>query len=421
MIVEIIKKQALLFLRNPFQLLLLIGLPIILITILGTALGSWMNGDVVEIDFKLAVIENEAESEQMDRFMNELEKRNFPKEDLADMKAAAASVQPIKTLLEVLQGEELREMITIENVEADDFSELAANDEHAVVLEVPSNFSYDILSELFLNEDVHPELTIYHKDGSEIAGNIISQIVTAFQEEYTIGSFLGEKGMNAEQMAEMAAGFTQERAAINQNNPVSAKAYYTIGMVVMNVLFMASAIANSAFQEKELYIFDRIILADISRWTYFIGILLSGTIFAVIQSAFVFAFAYFAFGVEWPDLTAFFSITAFFTIAVGALGVLLTAISYRINSEQITSFFSGVIVVIFSFLGGSFFPVGESSSVMQKLGDFTPNGAAMSAYLSISRGESLLDNLDHLIFICCFAVIAIIIAVLSFPKRGVAS
>lgn len=421
MIAEIIKKQALLFLRNPVQLLLLFGLPIILITILGTALGSWMNGDVVEINFKLGVIENEAESEQVDRFINELEKRNLPEAAAADMMAAAESTQPIKTLLEILQSEELGEMITIENVEADDFSQIIANDTYAVILEIPSNFSYDILSRLFLNEEVHPELTIYHSEGAEIAGNIIEQIVTAYQEEYTLGSFLGERGISPEQLSEIAAGFTQERTAINQNNPVSAKAYYTIGMVVMNVLFMAGTIATFAFQEKQLYIFDRIILADISRWTYFIGILLAGTIFAFIQSAFVFAFAYFVFGVEWPDLKAFFGITVFFAISAGALSVLLTAISYKTNSEQIISFFSGIIVTIFAFLGGSFFPIGEASSLMQKIGDFTPNGAAMSAYLSIIRGGSMMDNLEHFIFISCFAMIAIIIGVLSFPKRGAAS
>lgn len=421
MIAEIIKKQALLFLRNPVQLLLLCGLPIILITILGTALGSWMNGDVIEIKFKLAVIEKEAESEQVGRFINELENRNLPEEAIADMTAAAESAQPIQTLLEVLQTEELGEMITIENAESDDFSRITADNTYAVILEIPSGFSYDILNRLFFNEEVYPELTIYHNEGSEIAGNIIGQIVTAYQEEYTLGSFLGEKGINPEQLTEMAAGFTQERTAINQNNPVSAKAYYTIGMVVMNVLFMAGTLATFAFQEKQLYIFDRIILADISRWTYFVGILLTGTIFAFIQSVFVFAFAYFVFGVEWPDLSAFFGITAFFSISVGGLSVLLTAISYRTNSEQIISFFSGIIVTIFAFLGGSFFPIGESSSLMQKIGDFTPNGAAMSAYLSIIRGESMMDNLEHLIFICCFAMIAIIIGVLSFPKRGAAS
>ena len=56
------------------QLLLLIGLPIILIAILGTALSSMMDSPGPEIKVKVAFIEHEDEKEQVDRFINDLEK-----------------------------------------------------------------------------------------------------------------------------------------------------------------------------------------------------------------------------------------------------------------------------------------------------------------------------------------------------------
>jgi len=56
MIWQIVKKQLLLLWRNPQQLLLLIGLPIILIAILGTALGSIMDGQSPEIQVNLIMI-----------------------------------------------------------------------------------------------------------------------------------------------------------------------------------------------------------------------------------------------------------------------------------------------------------------------------------------------------------------------------
>src|SRR5699024_5808819 len=59
---------------------------------------------------------------------------------------------------------------------------------------------------------------------------------------------------------------------IGGNNVIEAKEYYAIGMVVMNVLFMASAISSFAFVEKERHIFNRIILADIPGSIYFIGV-----------------------------------------------------------------------------------------------------------------------------------------------------
>src|SRR5690625_6218935 len=45
--------------------------------------------------------------------------------------------------------------------------------------------------------------------------------------------------------------------------PVDAKEYYTIGMAVMNVLFIASTIGSYAYREKRTHVFNRIIVADI--------------------------------------------------------------------------------------------------------------------------------------------------------------
>lgn len=418
MILQIIKKQALLFWRNPVQLLLLLGLPIILIAILGAALGNMMTGGEINLEFKMAVIEHQTESEQVEEFLTDLDNRNLPEEAIAEMTVATESVQPVDTLLNILKSEELREMIILDEVGSSDLSSVIEDESYSAVVEIPADFSYELLNQLFFDEGNVPELIIHHNEGEEIAGNIIDQLFTTYQEEFTFGSFLGERGIDPHNFMEQAADFEKEISSINQQSPINSSQYYTIGMVVMNVLFMATTIATFAFDEKKALIFDRMIVANISKWLYFIGILISGMLFSLLQIFLVFGFAYFVYGVAWPDVGAFLIISLCFAIAVGSLGVLLTAVSYSANSEQIISFFSGIIVTIFAFLGGSFFPIGDSSSIMQKIGDFTPNGAAMSAYLSILRGDTLMDNISHIIFIASFAIIAIIIGVLSFPKRG---
>ena len=76
-----VKKQGLLLWRNPQQLLLLIGLPIILIAILGTALSSMMDSSDPEIQVKVAFIEHEDEKQQVDRFINDMEKVEFPEKE----------------------------------------------------------------------------------------------------------------------------------------------------------------------------------------------------------------------------------------------------------------------------------------------------------------------------------------------------
>src|SRR5699024_3975469 len=70
---------------------------------------------------------------------------------------------------------------------------------------------------------------------------------------------------------------------IGGNTVIEAKEYYAIGMVVMNVLFMASSISSFAFVEKERHIFNHIILADVPGRNYIISVFYTETVYAFIQ------------------------------------------------------------------------------------------------------------------------------------------
>lgn len=421
MIIQMIKKQTLLFLRNPVELLLLLGLPIILITILGNALGDFMDGGELDLSFKLAVIEEENEEEQVERFISSLEASDLPEEVREELSVQIETIAPAQTLINIFQSDELKDMVTLEKIDSSQLEAIKSDDSYAAIIAFPENFTYNFFENIILEKETNPEIQLYQSEGAEIAGNIVKQVITTYQEEYTLSTFLGKNGIDPEAFYALPKDIKQEVSSVNKYHPVTAMDYYAIGMVVMNVLFMAATIATYAYHEKKSQVFNRMIVANVSRWGYFFSTLLTGTLFALIQMLFVFAFAYLVFDVTWPDIAAFFTISLFFGLAVGGLAVLLTAISFRANSEQIISFFSGVVVTLFAFLGGSFFPIGDSSSFIQKLGDFTPNGAAMSAYLSLIRGETVIENLDHILFLGCFALGAIIIGVLSFPKRGATS
>ncbi|RKQ33860.1 ABC transporter permease [Oceanobacillus halophilus] len=419
MLWQIIKKQALILLRNPVQILLLLGLPIILITILGTALSNWMDGESIEINVKVAMIEQEDEEKQVNQFISDIESGVIPETAIEMIKETAPQIAPIGILKDsVFKSEELANMIDLHEAKPSEKEELLDDSSFAAVIEVPENFTYDTLQTIMLHEDISPELRVYHNEQQEIGANIVSDILTQFQEQMTFGVFLSEKGIDLDAIQIDTNELPGEVKRINQGNPISSKDYYTIGMAVMNVLFMATAIGWISFHEKATHVFDRVIIANVSKWIYFLGILLSGMIFAFIQLLVLFSFAWIVFDVTWPDLTSFLIVSLFISISVGGLTVLLAAISYRLNSENIIDFFGSVVVSLMAFIGGSFFPIGDSSKLLQTLGDLTPNGAGMSAYLTILRGEGISEVSHHLLYILGFAISSIIIGALSFPKRG---
>lgn len=419
MIWQIVKKQGLVLLRNPQQLLLLIGLPIILISILGAALGNLMEGTTPDIQIKVGMIENGDEEAQIERFIQDLENKSLPKEAVEQIESYKQQMAPIRMLKETIFGSnELVEIVELHQVEISKKDVIIGDDSYDALIEVPENFTYDALEFMFLNEQSQPTLEVFQNEGSAIGFSVVNDILEKFQEQLTLGTFIKKKGMDQRVLQVAEGEVTSETVSLNQRKPVIAKDYYAVGMAVMNVLFIASTIGAMAFLEKKMHVFDRMILAKMSRWTYFIGIFLSTSIFAFLQLLIIYGFSWVVYGVQWPDLLSFFTVTFAYAMAVGGIGVLLTALSYRINSEIITNFFSSIIVTIFAFLGGSFFPIGDSSNLIQKLGDLTPNGAGMSAYLAILRGDGISTISNHLVFLVIFALVAIIIAAMSFPKRG---
>src|SRR5699024_9775513 len=88
------------------------------------------------------------------------------------------------------------------------------------------------------------------------------EIVSKFQKQMTLHQYAVEEEKNPESLLGSIENFGTQQT-IGGNNVIEAKEYYAIGMVVMNVLFMASSISSFAFVEKERHIFNRIILADI--------------------------------------------------------------------------------------------------------------------------------------------------------------
>src|SRR5690625_7089624 len=80
MIWQVIKKQALTFTRNRQHLMLLIGLPLILISILSMALGGLMSGETTNLDIKVAMTKID-ENQQIDRFIDKIDAKNISDRD----------------------------------------------------------------------------------------------------------------------------------------------------------------------------------------------------------------------------------------------------------------------------------------------------------------------------------------------------
>lgn len=414
MIWQIIKKQCIVFIRNPQQLFLLLLLPIILIVILSVSLSSFMEGETIQIDANVAMIEHADEQEQLEQFLAKIEESNIPDEAKQQITMSLEQLSLITLIKEILTDVDFVELKEISVAEKE---KVLNDDEFAVVLEFPETFLVESYEAMYLDESELGTIKLYENKGHPLAANAVKTIVYEIQEQIMYGTFAEKNGVDIDVLKQSLETEIGKIETVNQSEKISSKEYYTVGMAVMNTLFIAGAVGSFAFMEKQLQVFNRIILSDMSRWSYFIGVFLSGTIFSLFQLFILFGFSWIVYGITW-DILSWLVVTVFLALSVGGLSVLLAAISYRSNSETVINMFSTMIVSILALLGGSFFPIGDYSSFIQTLGDFTPNGAAMTSYLSLLRGESVTQLTEQLFRLMLFTVVLLLAAIASFPKRG---
>ncbi|WP_040982072.1 ABC transporter permease [Oceanobacillus jeddahense] len=415
MIFQLVKKQLLLLWRNPVQIFLLLGLPIILIVILSFALAGFMESGSPQLELKVAWLEHEDEAEQVEQFINEMEALGAPAEAFGD----SEDLQMIRMLREdVFQGEDLEEMIELEIIQEDEKADVLADDSYSGLIEVPENFTYDMLQAISGQGTAKPDLSLHVNQEDGIYSSVLSQILEQFDENLTAQAFLQQNDLAIDMDEMQAASNVGEQTQVEQMDPISSRDYYTVAMAVYTGLYVASTIGFFATRERQIQVFDRIIVGDMPRWMYFFSILISGMIIAFIQLLLIFGFSYFVFQVTFHDVPAFLVTTFSYAVAVGGITVLLTAISYRFKSDAIVGFFSGVVTSIFAFIGGSFFPIGELSETIQFIGDMTPNGSGLSAYIQLLQGNGVDDISNYLIYMIGFGILMIVVAAISFPKRG---
>lgn len=95
-----------------------------------------------------------------------------------------------------------------------------------------------------------------------------------------------------------------------------------------------------------------------------------------------------------------------------------TAISFATNSPNVERILSSLIVPIIAFIGGSFFDVSAIGGFMETLGEYSPGGAAITAYLKVYQGYSLPDLWGQIKAILLFSVTLFLISAIILRKKG---
>ncbi|MBM7588063.1 ABC-2 type transport system permease protein [Bacillus pakistanensis] len=415
---HLIKKQLLLFIRNPHELLILLGMPLVLISILGIALGGVMQSETPKIEAKVAFVEHGSSEQDFEILKKEVESRSIPEAAKVELLKGAEDIQPIKVLRdEIFGSDEMKSFFSLESISPDQLEEVKKNDDYTAIIEVPKHFSYTLLESIYLKGDEVPSLTLTVNEGKSLSSNVVEDVLIEFQSQLTTMTRLGQAGVD---LGEVEIGDTVEGevTSVSSREPIGSIVYYTVGMSVMFVLYVASSIGSFAYREKAWHVFDRLILANVSKAVYFSSVVTSSIILSFLQLCLLYGVTALVYGVHWPDLFSFFIVTLCLSFAVGGIAALLTSLNYRAKSEGFSGIYSSILVTVLAFLGGSFFPIGDLSETMQRVGEAIPNGNGLMAYLKIFQGYPLADVASNLYWLLAFGAALMVMASFIFPRKG---
>ncbi|MGE7920489.1 ABC transporter permease [Viridibacillus sp. NPDC093762] len=415
MFFALIVKQLKILSRNPLELLVLLLMPVVLITILSVALGPIMDGNSEMLDLDIAVIQHDDEEAQLESF---IKKANDSMPIDEKLKGNIKQMLPVTLLLDQLTGnEEMKKFVTVKKLNANELKKARKSGDYDVIIDVPKNFTEQYLSSVFLSES-KPSLNVFLDEDQPITSSITKSMLDYFQQQYSLLTQLSSSSNLDAAVTIPKIVVASDIETIANQKSITSKIYYTFSMSVMFILYMASTIAGLAFLEKDMNIFDRIVLARIHPITYLGSIIVSTILLALIQMTILFTVSHLMFDIQFEQIGLYVLITLLLAIIIGALAALLSSINYRNNSAGASNIFSNAIVSILALVGGSFIPVSELSSFLTTLGKWTPNGAALEAYLKLQQNATFLDIQEQAFNLSMLGIVLLVIAIVLFPRRG---
>ncbi|SEN06290.1 ABC-2 type transport system permease protein [Paenisporosarcina quisquiliarum] len=422
MLFSLIIKQMKMLIRNKQPLIILLVMPLVLITILSNALGSMMDGgEEVAIQANLLIVDDSSwvqEEEAIKLFLEQEGVTGPPMDALLSQFKNSDPVELLKNT--ILTSDEMKKYIVTDYKQTVDLKVTRQDKNIDGILSIPPNFRLNYIKSVYFNNADFAELSLYLNQDNDIRASIIESVLADWKSGYTQSAALLDAGLSPEKVMSSVNSVEKIEQVLESNErKIPASIYYTVGMLVMFALYIPAFLAGFALQEVQWKVYDRILLAGVSPILYTLSIFFTGTLVAFIQQAIMLLFGMFVLGIEWISLEGMTVIVISYSVFVGALSALMTTLQFRTKTEGIANVFNGIFITVFSFLGGSFFNIRDISEILGKIGDLTPNGATMSAILSIQKGQDLSVIWPFMFAIYILVVVCVLLSIVFFPRRGV--
>jgi len=274
------------------------------------------------------------------------------------------------------------------------------------VLTTPSNRDYRALAVRGIMGNI-----VQNSATRQIAGQVAVDAVKNSGAAADPNAVARQASQQATQLSQKPPLSLQTQVA-KQNQSDNTYDQVVPGYALMFALFAVGAGAGTILDEKEAGTWKRLLVAPISRWALLGGKLGAQFVRALVQIALLFAVGKLFFHINLgsvPAIILLIIVTAFATTALGML--LVSVVKTRDQLQPITT----LVVLTFSALGGSWFPLFLMPTWVQQVSKVTLTSWAMQGFNNLMIfGKGFTAVLPSLLILTAYGVICFLLAIRFF-------
>jgi ABC-2 type transport system permease protein len=206
-----------------------------------------------------------------------------------------------------------------------------------------------------------------------------ARVATASAEFYGLEGDRTGIGFRALQVPNLAT-IAEAQAA---SKILTGTTFYAAGLAIFFLFFTVQFGVNGLLEERHAGTLPRLLAAPIPRLSIVAGKAITAFILGVTSMVVLVVATTLMFGAEWGDPAGvLLLILAGIFAAIGIMGIVG---AFAKTAEQ-SAVFSSIIAVVLGFLGGTFFPIGQSGGLLARLRFITPHAWFMQGLGDLAGG-----------------------------------
>lgn len=413
-------KDLLILWRDRKDMVLSLITPVIIVLVLGYTTSSWIEKSNDTLQMTVAIVSEDNETAGLAQFRESLVSSSIPEKTQASLSTQAEQLMPVHLLDQMLSGVEFVKIIELDDKTA---RQHLQDEEITAIITIPEHFTQTALNKMLLNVGNGAALSLTADNRSSLRVDVLQDILNGFTQTLNLQTAIDlargeppELLVQAETTASYGGRETVEGVAM-----LTSFQYYAIAISIMFAMFVSMATAIKAITEKREQVFQRILLSGSHPLRYLAGKVGSTFVIAWMQLSVLILLSHFIFNL-FPGRSLHFwlgmaLITIMFSLTTAALSAMFTSLSFRVNDAAANGLFT-LILGVLGTIGGSFVPLYILPDWLKQVGEWTPNGLALSVFIQWIQEDSLTLLPLPFLKLVIFSIAIIMLGSWIFPRRG---